>query len=161
VTVLPEIPDNDTDICWAPGCDGAVASWTESGLCLMHRTATQGMDFDRPTGHLYDVLGMRLNVLQATEGACLRSAEPCDIMLCRFHLEDRRDGKRFFPPEPCAIKLANRGGMILDEAAAAIGGCTRERARQIELSAMKHLRRACERAGIRLEDVVGLKLKAA
>jgi hypothetical protein len=159
--VLPDIPDNDTDTCWAPGCKDPVARWTESGLCLLHRKAIVGMDIDHPTGRLFDLLGMRLNVLQASGGACLRSDEPCDLQSCRFHLNDHKDGRSHSFAEPCAIKMANRGGMTLDEIAVCLSGVTRERARQLEMSGLRSLRRACEKAGIRLEDLVGFRAKDA
>lgn len=159
--MLPEIPDNDTDVCWAPGCCAPVAARTESGLCLLHRNAVYTADLDNPTGHLWDRLGMRLNVLQESNGACLREPGPCDITLCRYHADDRRTGTPFSPAEPCAVKMGNRGGMTLEDVAAALGGCTRERARQLEASGLRSLRRACERAGIRLEDIVAIRSSRA
>jgi hypothetical protein len=154
--MLPDIPDNDTSTCWAPGCKGSVATWTESGLCRVHSAAIRNLDPEHPTGRLFDLLGMRLNVLQETNRACLLDPGPCDLRICRFHADDYYVSHEH--PEPCTIKLAALGGMTLDEVAAVSGRVTRERARQLEISGLRHLKRACEKAGIKLEDVVGVRV---
>jgi len=153
--VLPNIPDNDTSTCWVPRCrDDATGN---TGLCFVHNAAIRPFLHDgrELTGRAYDLLGLRLNVLQESHGACLRAAGPCDITMCRHHVSDSRSGEPVVTEEPCAVKLAGRGGMTLDEIAAVMGNVTRERIRQCEMTALRSLRRACERAGIRLEDVLG------
>lgn len=130
--MLPEIPDNESGRCWAPGCEAKIRGLASStGLCSVHDRKTAG----QPPGKVFDVLGMRLNVLQMSGGACLEGDAPCDLQICRYHLDDYGAGWNHQPrgplPEPCAIKLANEGPQTLQAIADAL--ClTRERVRQLE-----------------------------
>jgi hypothetical protein len=101
--------------------------------------------------------GVRLeNDLEAlrprTRAECRSGPRPCLFVSCRFHLyldvnEETGSLKLNFPhlephelPESCALDLAERGGVTLEE----IGGLlnvTRERARQLEEHGLRKLRR--------------------
>lgn len=154
--MLPEIPDNDTDRCWAPGCGDTAASST--GLCLLHRQKTRAWRYsDAPMdGRVYNQLDMRLNVFQESQGACVKAPGPCDMSICRFNAREAPSEAHSRPmnmSEPCALKLAGLGGMTLEDTADRLG-VSRERARQLEFQALRKLRRACEKAGISVDDVV-------
>lgn len=155
----PPAPANDTGgdddgRCWVPGCGSvAVESELEHGLCeghfrrIRYYLARGGVI----NGHVFDVLGMRLNVLQETGGACLRDPGPCSLTLCRYHGDDAVQvdvRERQDLSEPCGIKLARRGPMTLDEVGR-VCGWTRERSRQVEMSALKNLQDAVERSETR------------
>ena len=90
-----------------------------------------------------------LPVLPQTREACLQgenTERPCPFVSCKFHLyldvnERKGSIKLNFPDrevwemnDSCALDIADRGGAILDEVAAAMN-FTRERARQVELRA--------------------------
>lgn len=86
-----------------------------------------------------------------TRAQCRSGPRPCLFVSCRFHLyldvnEATGAVKLNFPhlepwelPETCALDLAERGGMSLEELGALLN-VTRERARQIEQGAMVKLR---------------------
>jgi len=95
----------------------------------------------------------RLNVYDQTDGACMDLVAPCDRIDCRYNvieLESIRVGRPAEhiqdATEPCALRLADRGGMTLQEVADVIG-VSRERIRQIEESALRRMRRALAERG--------------
>ena len=69
-------------------------------------------------------------MMPRTRGDCLAGPRPCPWTGCRYHLGPAR--------ESCALDLAGRGGMTLDEIGALLG-VTRERIRQIEGTALAKL----------------------
>ncbi len=81
------------------------------------------------------------------------AARPCPWVSCsmHLHLDVSEDGQRLklnFPhldpdeiPETCALDVADRGGVTLDEVGR-ISAVVRERVRQIEEKALKKLRDA-------------------
>ncbi len=85
-----------------------------------------------------------------TRADCLKMERPCPFVSCRHHLYlDLRDGRQsvkfnFPDKEPwdidpsCALDLADRGPMILDEVGVAMN-LTRERVRQIEEEVLERL----------------------
>lgn len=101
-------------------------------------------------------LGVRLDFLKITGGACRRADGQCDVKLCRWSLLTSRPGRqgghksgvvqRRLPVlhETCVLDAADRGGMSLDEIGERLG-LTRERVRQIEVAAIAKLKRAAER----------------
>jgi hypothetical protein len=94
------------------------------------------MTEERPfSGRTFDLLGMRLNVLQESSGACVRAPGPCDLRLCRFHLDDAAGVRPVSGDDTCAIRLAERGPLTLEDIAVRFG-LTRERVRQVEVSAL-------------------------
>lgn len=115
--MLPEIPDNDSGVCWARGC-GDPAGGIHTGLCFVHnqRIRSHLQEGREITAHVFDLLGLRLNVLEETGGACLRASGPCDLRICRYHLDDAgtetaREHQDL--SEPCAVKLAGNGTLTL------------------------------------------------
>jgi hypothetical protein len=155
--MLPTITDNDT-VCWAPGCGLEVAPHTSTGLCSIHRNRIRAWQESgaEPDARLWTLLDMRLNVLQESRGACVSAPGPCDMEICRYHLADGRGQRATEGDETCAIRIANRGGVTLEEIALQTG-CVRERIRQLEDKGLRNLKRACERDGIALADVVGIR----
>lgn len=156
--MLPEIPDND-DRCWARDCTDPGTN--AGGLCFVHwHRVRHWVESGRPLdGHIFDLLGLRLNVLEESGGACLRAAGRCDLVICRYHLQDASHGKPITGSETCALKLVE-DDLTLEELGDLIG-CTRERIRQVENNALRHLGIACERAGIPLERVIKRRDRAA
>lgn len=92
----------------------------------------------------------------STRGDCLQgehAQRPCPFVTCSHHLYldvNRRNGSvRTTQPdrevweleETCAVDIADRGGVILEEVGA-IMNLTRERVRQIEEEAIDKLRRS-------------------
>lgn len=85
-----------------------------------------------------------------TRGECPPEGEPCPWVSCKHHLyldvNDRTGSiKLNFPgiepdelPEPCALRVADRGGQILEEIAELMN-LTRERVRQLETRAVAAL----------------------
>ena len=95
----------------------------------------------------------RLNIFESTHGACRRLPGPCPYAICRFNLtaetRDTRGAKPTHANEPilreaCALEAADHGGMTLEEIASRFA-LTRERVRQIELSALRKLGRQLQR----------------
>jgi hypothetical protein len=95
----------------------------------------------------------RFNLFQLTHGACRRLPGPCNYAICRFNLtaetRDTRGAKptRLNAPilrESCVLEAAEQGGMTLEEIASRFA-LTRERVRQIELSALRKLGRQLQR----------------
>lgn len=83
----------------------------------------------------------RLAVAQ-TRGDCLpggfNGARPCQISACRWHLSH---SERANPPdESCVLDVADRGGSTLDEVGDILD-VTRERIRQLEMAAIRKVRR--------------------
>jgi hypothetical protein len=87
-----------------------------------------------------------------TRGECLRGPRPCPYVACRWHLylDVTRNGsiKFNFPDlEPhemavsCALDVADRGGCTLDRLSERFN-VTRERIRQMEVTALSKLERA-------------------
>lgn len=87
-----------------------------------------------------------------TRAECAEGDRPCPYVSCRHHLYldvSPRTGaiKLNFPnleiddmPETCVLDIAERGGATLEEVGALMN-LTRERARQIETSALYQLRK--------------------
>lgn len=89
---------------------------------------------------------------------CLQGERPCPFVSCRYHLylDVQSNGKILFPhgevdldqlPQTCALDVADHGEHVLSEVGEVIG-LTRERIRQIEEIALRHLRQALKRAGL-------------
>lgn len=83
--------------------------------------------------------------LPVTRGDCLDGPRPCPHTTCRYHLQEaprRGRGRRLtdLPAggETCALDLADRGGMTLEEVSEVLG-VVRERVRQIEDQALDKL----------------------
>jgi len=92
-----------------------------------------------------------------TRGECVDGPRPCPFVSCAHHLylDVSRTGslKLNFPhlepdeiPETCSLDAADRGGLTLDEVGTRLG-VTRERVRQVENIANRHLRAAMRRHG--------------
>ena len=98
-----------------------------------------------------------VNLYEATEGACMACIEPCPRTMCRYHIHsDARKlqiMKRVESETTCSLKLANRGGMTLEEIGS-IMGLTRERVRQIETRGKTRLRHILEKEGYSKELLV-------
>lgn len=158
--------DDDTPTCWAPGCQAPGRGGQARGLCLSHALRTKywwsqhdascGKDCPhKPDGRLFDAIGLRLNVFQETGGACMvASTGPCETTICRHHVDDSpQRGTQLTQTETCALKLAERDGMTLQEVADHLGGITRERVRQIETAAIKRLLRGLQARGFAVNDI--------
>lgn len=85
---------------------------------------------------------LRLPVVPTTRGDCLpggsNEERPCRYRGCRWHLDRERrwmDRVADFS-ESCALDVADRGGVTLEELGDLLG-LTRERVRQIEEEAME------------------------
>jgi DNA-directed RNA polymerase specialized sigma24 family protein len=88
-----------------------------------------------------------VNLHQITGGACRKLPGPCPHTVCRFNLtSERRDNRGAkavatrlpVVREACALEAAELGGMTLEEVATRLS-VSRERVRQIELSALTKL----------------------
>lgn len=87
----------------------------------------------------------------AARGECRTASRPCPYVSCKFHLYldvNPQTGsiKLNFPDlevwemsETCALDVADRGGITLEEVGALLN-LTRERIRQVELSGLQKLR---------------------
>ena len=111
----------------------------------------------------------RLNIFESTHGACRRLPAPCPYAICRFNLTaETRDTRGAKPAhatapvlrEACVLEAAEHGGMTLEEIAARFA-LTRERVRQIELSALRKLGRQLQRDAWTSADPVPEASKAA
>jgi hypothetical protein len=94
---------------------------------------------------------------------------PCPYAICRFNLTaETRDTRGAKPAhasapilhEACALEAAEQGGMTLEEIAARFA-LTRERVRQIELSALRKLGRQLQIDAWTDQDPVHQASKAA
>jgi len=98
-----------------------------------------------------------LNLYEATDGPCMARVEPCTRTMCRYHIHsDARKlqiTKSVEIETTCSLKLANRGGMTLEEIGS-IMGLTRERVRQIETKGTTRLRHTLEKEGYSKELLV-------
>ncbi len=90
-----------------------------------------------------DSLAVALPAPPARRAECIEGPRPCPWSTCRYHLRVERRGlqaaKADVTQETCALDLAERGGMKLQEVADVLG-VTRERVRQIELRALERIR---------------------
>ncbi|HLK93136.1 MAG TPA: sigma factor-like helix-turn-helix DNA-binding protein [Polyangia bacterium] len=71
-----------------------------------------------------------------TRGECARVARPCPWRVCRHNLT--AEPKRPAGAPSCTLDVADAGGATL-EAVGRILGLTRERIRQLQLQALRHL----------------------
>lgn len=97
--------------------------------------------------------------MPVSRGDCMSGPRPCPLVRCKFHLfldvsPATHSIKLNFPdldPEDlvhsCALDVADAGGVSL-EALGAIMNLTRERARQIEVQALRRM----EQAGVSLRE---------
>ena len=97
-----------------------------------------------PRRHLRLVQQDERGVRPATRGDCEGVARPCPWRECRYHLDpvrleksERRERRRD-PEMSCALDVADEGGARLETVGRALG-VTRERARQIEETALRKL----------------------
>lgn len=74
-----------------------------------------------------------------TRAECVSGPRPCPHVRCRFHL-GVETSRRARPEdvETCALDVADRGPLTLDEVGKILG-VTRERVRQIEVAALEKL----------------------
>jgi hypothetical protein len=97
-----------------------------------------------------------------TRGECEGGIRPCPFVSCTHHLylEVTRIGSIRFPHsdaepadlhETCALDVADRGGMRLDDVAALLN-VTREAVRLVELQALARAEAAVRRLGIAAGD---------
>lgn len=95
------------------------------------------------------------NAPARTDAHGLPIARRCPHTSCRYHLlGDRKHGGRSRAPsgdETCALDVADRGSVTLEEAGALMG-VTRERVRQIEARALHKALRRLERRGVQLYE---------
>jgi len=94
-----------------------------------------------------NALNDTLNVFRVTQGRCMEDGDPCPRSECRHHVhnsaKESQVAKSALSRNTCALKLANRGGITLDEIGDLLG-LTRERVRQIEVHALGKLFRGLE-----------------
>lgn len=98
---------------------------------------------------------IRLNVYQETRGACRRSPAPCQRGDCRYHTSELRHQNRELDQdrsETCALNLADRGGMTLEEVGK-FAGVTRERVRQLQAAALQSLELGLRAMGWKGRDI--------
>ena len=92
---------------------------------------------------------LEVDVRPRRRGDCERAPRPCPWMGCRYHLAldltvgghprfNFGDDNLERLDETCALDVAERGGLTLEEVGAMLG-LTRERARQIEVGALAKL----------------------
>lgn len=91
-----------------------------------------------------------------TRGDCVDGPRPCPFVSCRYHLmldiNPHTGGVKINHPdlevdqlrETCALDVADRGGVTLEEVGQVLN-LTRERARQIEVAGLRHVRQRRER----------------
>lgn len=91
-----------------------------------------------------------VNVFADTGGACRATSVGCPRGECRYHLvgdlKDIARGKRS-AHVACSLDVADLGGVSLVVVGDVLG-LTRERVRQIELNALKHLRARMKTRGL-------------
>ncbi len=74
-----------------------------------------------------------------TRKDCENIARPCPHILCKYHLWPiTRKSLDELPKESCCLDIAEYGGLTLEEIGQILG-LTRERIRQIEISAIRKL----------------------
>jgi len=103
-----------------------------------------------------NALNATLNVFQVTRGRCMEDGDPCPRSECRHHVHNNAKESQVTKSSlcriTCALKLADLGGMTLNEIGDLLG-LTRERVRQIEVNALGKLLRNLEKS--HLADDVG------
>lgn len=105
-----------------------------------------------------------------TRGDCINGPRPCPWYGCRYHLglDVTRSGRVIAADldemtETCALDVADRGGITLDEVGALLVaqdgaiGVTKERVRQIERLGLAGLRRGVARDGIQAADLIDVE----
>ncbi len=106
-------------------------------------------DGDDETEEVNDEASPRDAVRPKNRSACRTLPRPCPFVSCRYHLgvdvNESGSLKMNFPdrctselPATCALDVAERGGQSLEEVGTLLN-ITRERARQIEVSALRKI----------------------
>lgn len=111
--------------CIFPGCDQPPGGLYSLDLCRVHYRKFVIWETDLPIG--------TIDIDQVTGTACRRLPNPCPSTLCRYRMESDEG-------ETCVKRIAESGSMTLEQVGVLIS-VTRERVRQIEKSALIHLRR--------------------
>ena len=173
-SVLPSPSDSDTIVQNASGIDGAAALDGEPGAPgapavdddseegKRHRARTMSRKQMAREHRKMRAKGEILEVVDywrpKSRTECLEMERPCLYVSCRHHLyldvnPETGSVKLNFPDkepweleETCALDVADRGGITLEEVGA-IMNLTRERIRQVEVRGLEKLKEVPEHLG--------------